>query len=133
MSEETNFVLLKETIEAFLPLEIASMRAKGGPTDYETEAAIEHAKAMLEPIEGKKAKERGITPWEGGAELLYRLPTSGKAMAVLLRALTVLAFAPGGVEFCGMRFCGRDEDYKFWREHPPTSSLQSIPGISAEG
>lgn len=109
-----NYHLMSEFLQAFLPFEILRLRERGGPSDFETEVAIDNCKQMLIPADHEEISE-GAIPWEGGAELLYRLPTTGRAMGVLMRALAVMSFCPGGINFCGVRYFGNIDDQREWK------------------
>jgi hypothetical protein len=111
---ESNTHLASEFLQAFLPFIILDYRARGGPTDHDWEVAQQNLSQVLEPTTGSD-KRAGAIPFEGGAEFLYRLPTSGKAMSVLMRGLAVLSFAPSGVAFLGVRYFGSEADEREWK------------------
>lgn len=91
-------------VQAILPLKILEYRQKGGPTDLDREfARINYDTMMAAQPDGNKS------PWYGGAGVVvYISGVSGKEMSVVISALAVLAFQPGGVEFCGVRYFGNE-------------------------
>ncbi len=93
-------------VQAILPLKILEYRQKGGPTGLDREfARINFDTMMAAQPDGNKA------PWCGGAGVAVYIPgVSGKEMAVVINTLAVLAFLPGGVEFCGVRYFGNESD-----------------------
>lgn len=99
-----NFGAASIFVQAILPLKILDYRQKGGPTDLDREFARINFGTMME------AKPDGNNaPWCGGAGVVVYIPgVSGKEMSVVISALAVLAFQPGGVEFCGVRYFGAE-------------------------
>lgn len=84
---------LADFVGAFVPLLIAEWRRSeaGQPTDTEIADIRQRYAAMI---------ARG-----DGAELLYREPgKTGQSAGLLLEALAMLSFVPGGVRFCGHHF-----------------------------
>lgn len=79
------------TIQTAVPLNIAQIRAKGGPNDMQWDWAREFADEL---------GERGDILQFGGER-------KGEAATMMNRftyALAILAFAPGGVNFVGLHF-----------------------------
>lgn len=105
---DSSYILMSDFLQAFLPFEILKLRGKG-ISELEREMALKDCREMLEPNAGKSSD------WQGGAELIHQLPTSARAMSVLMRALAVLSFNPGGVEFCGVRYFGNESDAREWK------------------
>jgi hypothetical protein len=87
VSDAIRASLLKASLEAAVPLEIASMRELDG-------GLRRHLVERLRPL-----------MQEGADEMLYGGPLCARAFAVYARALAVLAFQPGGVTFGGLHWC----------------------------
>lgn len=107
MHDESNsYALASLTMQAILPLKIMEYRQKGGPTDLDWEfAKINFDNMMAAKMDGNKEV------WAGGAGVVVYIPgISGKEMKVVIMTLAVLAFLPGGVEFCGVRYFGNESD-----------------------
>jgi hypothetical protein len=115
-----NYHPMADFVAAFLPLLLAKNRQLGiEPSEWDFERARARWKEMSDA-------ETGM---EGGAELLfYSKGKSGKAMAILLDVLSVMAYIPGGIEFCGKRYFGRESDRAEWenlRKKYPVGEVQS--------
>lgn len=82
--------LLAITLSAAVPLRIAEYEAAGGPSDSDRERARSASRLIA---------EKGDVLQYGG-----RKGEAAELFNVLADALAVLAFCPGGVEFCGTRY-----------------------------
>lgn len=127
---DSNYRLMDLHLQTFLPFEILRLREKGGPSEWETESAIAKCQEMLEPATHEEIG-KGAIPWQGGAELLYRLSTTGLAMGVLMRALAVMSFCPGGIEFCGVRYFGNIDDQRQWQDMQQVRATATANSVSA--
>lgn len=79
------------TIQTAVPLNIAEIKAKGGPNDFQWDWAREFADEL----------------GERGDILQFKGEKPGQAATIMNRfsyALAVMAFAPGGVTFAGLHF-----------------------------
>ena len=90
---ESNNVLLRMTIEATVPFSIFDLQQCGGPTQTDWDWLADQVDVMA----------------LGGQAVLYRSgrkeqPSTHQAMSTLLRALTIMAFAPGGITFGDQHF-----------------------------
>lgn len=123
---DSSYILMSDFLQAFLPFKILDLRGRGGPSELETEDALKRCSEMLEPPHPDDAKKYRLVAWQGGAELICKLPTSGMAMGVLMRALAVLSFLPGGIEFCGVRYFGREEDERDWHSLQQVQNAETV-------
>ena len=79
-----------DLIEAAVLLEILELKRYGGPDSYQIEEAQRRLRAF---------KENG-----DDVDVFIKGPHTRTAFRVYVEVLAVLAFAPGGVVFCGRRF-----------------------------
>ena len=89
-----NNTLLLATLQAAVPLEIAKLRQRGGPNDFQWEWVADFAEELAERAD----------------ILLFRGERKGETATMLNRlvfALAVMAFAPGGVTLAGLHFEAR--------------------------
>lgn len=85
----SNTELLSMTLEAGVLIEIAELKKRGGPEDWQLERLrTDHAWYLA----------------EHGDDLLYGGKHSAEAMKKLIEALAVGAFQPCGVTFAGLHF-----------------------------
>ena len=102
-----DYHLLSDFIGAFVPLKMLEYEQRGGPKDYEFDAARDYWQAMI---------ERG-----DGEELLFREKgKTGRSTDALINLIAIMAFAPGGIHIFGHHF----EDGK--RNTAPRPAMQSI-------
>lgn len=95
---------LPQFLACFVPLRIADLQRRGGPEDWEYEAARAFVPDLL---------ERGDVLLYGGAP-----GEAGALAARLMQAIAVLAFAPGGITIFGQHFEGhatRPQAEEMWR------------------
>jgi hypothetical protein len=81
-------VLLQAALETAVPLALAELERRGGPDATDWQAAQAYAATLAEK----------------GDQLLYRSRETAAVFAGLVRALAVLAFAPGGVRLLGLHW-----------------------------
>jgi hypothetical protein len=95
-----------------VPLEIATLRARGGPTDTDHEACRQFAWIDGEEIPPDPDDETECLPMrrhrsvigEQGDTMLYGGPNQVRLLADLARVIAVLAFQPGGIRFGGQHW-----------------------------
>lgn len=81
--------LLPGFVAAFVPLHIAEYKLKGGPSEDDFARCPEYARML----------------GEHGDALLYKIPgQTAQMMNMLLDAIAVLAFLPGGVTVFGVHY-----------------------------
>lgn len=83
--------LLRDTLAASVLFAMLDLERRGGPQD----ADYEQARAFADPLA------------EQADNILFRSPRKGetaKLMTQLIRAVAVLAYAPGGVTIAGLHF-----------------------------
>lgn len=83
--------LLRDTLAASVPFAMLDLERRGGPTD----ADYEQARAEATPLA------------EQADNILFRSPKKGETARLvtqLIRAVAVLAYAPGGVTVAGLHF-----------------------------
>lgn len=100
--------LLGMHLEVTVPMAIQDLTARGGPSESDFEAARKFAGDL-----GGK-----------GDQILYRGPETAALVAALARHMAVLAWVPGGIEFCGVRWCAR---------HRPMGHQGHCPECSSKG
>lgn len=89
-SEETKHAPLSAYLSVAVPLVIADIHGRGGPTDDDNALARDFAQTLA---------EKGDILLYGGKE-----GDAGELLSQLARALAVLAFQPGGVSVFGLHF-----------------------------
>lgn len=90
------------TVQTAVPLNIAEIKAKGGPNDFQWDWAREFADDL----------------GSMGDILQFKGEKPGQTAAVMNRftyALAIMSFAPGGVDFAGLHF-----ETKLENEHATT-------------
>lgn len=81
--------LLPGFVAAFVPLHIAKYKQKGGPS----------------PADFDRCREYSQQLGEHGDALLYKIPgQTSQMMNMLLDAIAILAFVPGGITFFGIHY-----------------------------
>jgi hypothetical protein len=88
MSFETTAVLLQCTLEASVPLAIAAIQHRGGPTDSDR----------------TMARAWGEELGEKGDQLLFRGPDTARLVSQLVQCTAILAFCPGGIHLLNCHF-----------------------------
>lgn len=78
-------MILRDHLQAFVPIEIQALQKQGGPTDWH----FEEAKKRL--------------PRDESVSILIKGQT-GKSIGQLVECLAVLAFVPGGITVFGCHF-----------------------------
>lgn len=89
--EHTTGELFRAALEAGVPLAMHELERQGGPLERDYE----------------QARAFGVTIATEGADILFRSKKRGvtaNLMTRLIRALAVLAYAPGGVTVVGLHF-----------------------------
>lgn len=87
----TRSELLLLSLQIAVPLQIAEIRAKGGPNDFQWEWARDFADEL----------------GERGDILQFKGERKGETATIFSRfafALAIMAFVPGGVKFAGLHF-----------------------------
>lgn len=100
---DLNNTLLIMTLQAAVPSSIERMRQAARPRDTDWEWLAAQTDILA----------------SGGDVVLYKGATKGKSkgetartMNTLIRALTIAAFAPGGVTFAGLHFEGKHRGHQ---------------------